>query len=255
VELSPDREDELLVQFLRDRVGVDPRSLRPILRLAALGLVRSAWRDTCVEDWHAAGRLLDGEMLRISSQMCWRMDQLLGRWRAKRGIAAGAPAVALDEVGFGDLRRLGGRVYEWIVNPYRELPTGATVGEVARGSLPQLERDADGAVTAFVCQAEDRGAGFAFRWAAAHGGLACRHWWGHPAWPGLVDRFISALDDPEDPHWGDSGEFRVGLRAEPAAVQDRPGLRRTLLRQPWSLDFGSAEWIVSAGIGVVRGRG
>jgi len=76
-----------------------------------------------------------------------------------------------------------------------------------------LETDADEALTAFVYQAEDRGVGFAFRRAAAHGGLACRHWWGHPAWPELVDRFIRALDDPGDPHWGDNGEFRVRLRA------------------------------------------
>jgi hypothetical protein len=117
-----------------------------------------------------------------------------------------------------------------------------------------LENDADEALTAFVYQAEDRGVGFAFRRAAAHGGLACRHWWGHPAWPELVDRFIRALDDPGDPHWGDNGEFRVRLRAEPAAVQDRNSLRRTLLQQPWALDFGSAQWIVAAGIGYLRHR-
>jgi hypothetical protein len=57
MELSPQREDELVVQILRDQVGIDPRSLRPILRLTALGLVNSAWRNTRVEDWHAEGRL------------------------------------------------------------------------------------------------------------------------------------------------------------------------------------------------------
>lgn len=117
-----------------------------------------------------------------------------------------------------DFRWLGGRIYQWIVNPSRRLPTGVTLRDVARGNLPQLENDADEALTAFVYQAEDRGVGFAFRRAAAHGGLACRYWWGHPAWPELVDRFVRALDDPGDPHWGDNGEFRVRLRAEPAAV-------------------------------------
>jgi hypothetical protein len=57
MELSPQREDELVVQILRDRVGIDPQSLRPILRLAALGLVNSPWRNTHVEDWHAEGRI------------------------------------------------------------------------------------------------------------------------------------------------------------------------------------------------------
>lgn len=252
MELSPQREDELIVQILRDQVGINPWSLRPVLRLTPLGLVNSAWRNTHVEDWHAEGRLHDGDMLRISSHMSWRLDQLLWRWRTQMGIALNAPAHSLDEIRFDDIRWLGGRVYQWIINPSRRLPTGVTLRDVARENLPQLENDTDEALTAFVYQAEDRGVGSAFRLAAAHGGLACRHWWGHPAWPELVDRFIRALDDPTDPHWGDNGEFRVQLPAEPATVQDRNSLRRTLLQQPWTLDFSSAQWIVTAGIGYLR---
>lgn len=250
--LSQQREDELVVQILRDQAGIDPGSLRPVLRLAALGLVNSAWRNTHVEDWHAEGRLHDGDMLRISSHMSWRLDQLLWRWRTQMGIAPDAPAHSLDEISIDDSRWLGGRVYQWITNPSRRLPTGATLREVARENLPQFQNDADQVLTAFVYQTEDRGAGFAFRRAAAHGGLACRRWWGHPAWPELVERFIQALDDPKDPHWGDDGKFRVRLPAEPATVQDRNSLRRTLLQQPWTLDSGSAQWIVTAGIGHLR---
>jgi hypothetical protein len=252
MELSPEREDELVVQVLRDQVGIDPRSLRPILRLAALGLVNSAWRNTHVENWHAEGRLHDGDMLRISSHTSWRLDQLLWRWRTRMGIAADAPAHSLDEITFDDFRWLGGRIYQWITNPGRRLPTGAVLRDVARENLPQLQNDADQALTAFVYQAEDRGVGFAFRRAAAHGGLACRHWWGHPAWPELVDRFIQALDDPGDPHWGDNSEFHVRLPAEPATVHDRTSLRRALLQQPWTLGSGPAQWIVTAGIGHLR---
>jgi len=251
---TPQREDELIAQILRNQVGIDPRSLRPILRLAALGLVNSAWRNTDVENWHAEGRLHDGDMLRVSSHMSWRLDQLLRRWRTQMRIAPNAPAHSLDEIGFDDFRWLGGRIYQWIVNPGRRLPTGTTLLDLARENLPRLENDADEALTAFVYQAEDRGVGFAFRRAAAHGGLACRHWWGHPDWPELVDRFIRTLDDPGDPHWGDNGEFRVRLRAEPATVQDRNSLRRMLLQQPWALDFSSAQWIVAAGIGYLRNQ-
>jgi hypothetical protein len=227
-------------------------SLRPVLRLAALGLVHSAWRNTHVEDWHAEGRLHDGDMLRISSQMRWRLDQLLRRWRTQMGIPPNGPTHSLDEIGFDDFRWLGGRIYQWITNPARRLPIGVILREVARENLPQLQNDADEALTAFIYQADERGAGFAFRRAAAHGGLACRHWWGHPAWPELVDRFVRALGDPSDPHWGDNGEFRAQLPAEPATVQDRNSLRRTLLQQPWTLDSSSAQWIVAAGIGHLR---
>lgn len=66
--------------------------------------------------------------------------------------------------------------------------------------------------------------------------------------------FIRVLDDPGDPHWGHNGEFRARLRAEPATVQDHSSLRRTLLQRPWTLDFGSAQWIVAAGIGHLRQR-
>jgi hypothetical protein len=250
--LSPQREDQLVVQILRDQVGIDPQSLRPILRLTALGLVNSAWRNTHVEDWHAEGRLHDGDMLRISSHMSWRLDQLLWRWRTQRGIAPDAPAHSLDKISFDDFRWLAGRIHQWITNPGRRLPTGSALRDAARENLPLLQKDADQALTAFVYQAEDRGVGFAFRRAAAHGGLACRHWWGHPAWPALVDRFIQALNDPGDPHWGDNGEFHVRLPAEPATVHDHNSLRRTLLQQPWTLDSSSAQWIVAAGIGHLR---
>ena len=119
--LSLQREDGLVVQILRDQVGIDPRSLRSVLRLTALGLVHSAWRNTRVEDWHAEGRLHDGDMLRISSHMSWRLDQLLWRWRTQMGIAPDASAHSLDEIGFDDFRWLDGRIYQWIVNPSRHL--------------------------------------------------------------------------------------------------------------------------------------
>jgi hypothetical protein len=252
VELSPEREDELLHQVLRDRLGVDPRQLRPILDLAALGLVNAAWRNTSVENWHADGRLHDGDMLRINSHSSWRVRQLFSRWRAQMELPPDALAGSLDEIDFDDFRWLGGRIYQWVVNPRRRLPTGVLLCDVAQGNLADLETDADQALSAFVYQGEDRGIGFAFRRAAAHGGLACRHWWGHPAWPGLVDRFLRALDDPDDSHWEPDGQFRTRLRAEPAMVQDRDVLRRTLLCQPWNLDADSAQWIVSAGIGYLR---
>ncbi|HCU92789.1 MAG TPA: hypothetical protein DHU96_08620 [Actinobacteria bacterium] len=105
---------------------------------------------------------------------------------------------------------LAGRIYQWMVNPRRRLPTGVLLGDVAQGNLADLEADAD--------------------------------------W----DRFLRAFDDPGDSHWGPDAQFRVRLRPEPAAVQDRVMLRRNLLRQPRALDDDSAQWVVSAGIGYLR---
>ncbi len=121
VELSPEREDELVQQVLRDQVGIDPHQLRPILELAALGLVSSAWRNTSVENWHAAGRLHDGDMLRINSHASWRVRQLLSRWRTEMGLGPDALAESLDEIDSEDFRWLAGRIYQWVVNPHRRL--------------------------------------------------------------------------------------------------------------------------------------
>jgi len=112
--LSPQREDELVVQILRDQVGIDSRSLRPVLRLSALGLVNSAWRNTQVEDWHAEGRLHGGDMLRVSSHMSWRLGSAAVALACPDGDRAGCPSPFLDEITFDDFRRLGGRIYLWI---------------------------------------------------------------------------------------------------------------------------------------------
>ncbi|HUY45577.1 MAG TPA: hypothetical protein VMV92_07605 [Streptosporangiaceae bacterium] len=143
MELSPEREDELLIQILRDQGGIDPRRLRGVLELTALGLVNSAWRNTAIENWHAEGRLHDGDMLRINSHMSWRVRQLIWRWRTQMGLAPDALAESLDEIDFEDFCWLGTRIYQWIVNPHRRLPTGALLRDVAQEDLADLENDAD----------------------------------------------------------------------------------------------------------------
>lgn len=65
-EISPQREEALLEAVLRNRVGIDPDRLGPVLDLAAVGIVNSGWRNSPVEDWHAGdGPLSDGDMLRV----------------------------------------------------------------------------------------------------------------------------------------------------------------------------------------------
>ena len=54
--------------------------------------------------------------------------------------------------------------------------------QLAGDDLPEYEADADDTLSAFGGQAEDRGVRFGFARTAAHGALACSHWWGHPYW-------------------------------------------------------------------------
>ena len=143
-------------------------------------------------------------------------------------------------------------MFRWLVNPRRRLITGVTLAELARGGLRKYEDDADLRLGGFVGQAADRGARFGMARTAAHGALACPHWWGHPRWPDLVDRLLLALDDPADKHWGQGGEFRKRLPPEPAVVADRKLLRQVLRSRPWDLTSESATWLVTAGIGYLR---
>jgi len=106
-------------------------------------------------------------------------------------------------------------------------------------------------MNAFAVQAEERGVRFGFTRTAAHGGLACSRWWGHPRWPGQVDQFMKARGTPANDHWGPGGKYRTELPVEPAEVADRARLRRFLLSRPWGLSTDAAEWLVGAGIGYI----
>jgi hypothetical protein len=250
--MSAQRERVLLEAMLRHQVGIDPYAAGAVLDLGAVGMVNSAWRNSPVEDWHAQGRLRDGNMLRINAYSTWRVRQIIRRWRAEVGLTARSRVDALDAIEVDDTDRLAVRIWRWLVNPSRQYPTGTTLAELAGDDLSEYGEHADGTLGGFAATAERHGARYAFWRAAAHGGLACRHWWGTPTWPPLVDRFLYVLDHLDDPHWGTDATLSKRLRAEPAQVSDRAGLRRVLLGQPWSLEPHVAQWIVDAGIGFLR---
>lgn len=247
-DMTPEREERFIADLLRERAGIDPGKVGPVADLAAIGLVNGAWRNTCVENWHAEGRMRDGDMLRINSHTTWRVRQLMRRWMKETGLDAAAPASALDGISADDVWWLARRLYQWLTSPSRKLPIGVTLAQLASGSLAEYEDDADQRLGAFGAQAEERGVRFGFARTAAHGGLACPHWWGHPHWPAQVERFMKALDSPADEHWGLDGKFRADLGAEPAGIADRARLRRLLLSRPWELSTDTAQWLVQAGI-------
>jgi hypothetical protein len=247
------QEELLLESVLHHQVGADPSRLGEMLDLAAVGMVNEAWRNGPVENWHAgAAPLSDGDMLRINAHTTWRVRGIVRRWRADMGLATSAPAGALDSVGVEATDLLGLRIWRWLVNPARQLPIGCTLAELAGEDLDQFRDHAEDALVSFADQAECRGTRYAVWRTAAHGGLACRHWWGTPGWPRLVRTFLGVLDDPSHQHWGPGAERLARLGAQPMQVADRRNLQRTLLREPWTLDPEAADWIAAAGIGFLR---
>ena len=105
-ELSPEREERLIIEMLRERGAIDPGRLGPVIDLAALGLVNSAWRNTCVEGWHAEGRLHDGDMMRVSSHMTCRY---LERNQMRRGRDRNSQA--------GQHLEMVGARYDFVLDP------------------------------------------------------------------------------------------------------------------------------------------
>ncbi|MEV8397249.1 hypothetical protein [Streptomyces niveus] len=245
--------EELLEETLRAKVNFEPDDLGTLLDLVAIGITNGTWRNSCVENWHAEGRLSDGDMMRINSHTTDAIRRRLARWTTETGITS-ASGTALAEVDIEEVNAFAIRLFRWTTNPKRRLTTGITLGELARTAedLREYEDHADLRLGGFAGQMEERGVRFGLLRTACHGALACSRWWKHPAWPALVERYVSVLDNPTDPHWGPGGEWRTRLGAEPHSVQDRAGLRATLLKGPWRLDSSAATWVTDSGIGYTR---
>ncbi len=252
--MSRRREQALVEVVLRDQVQIDPDNLGAVLDLAAVGIVNGAWRNSPVEDWHGQGRLHDGDMLRINAHTSWRVREIVRRWRGDLGLGPQSLRQACDGLDSDATDWLAERIWRWLVNPARRLPTGATLAELAGSDLNDYRDHADEALGGFAAMVEERGALYAFWRAAAHGGLACRHWWGTPAWPALVDRFMHALDTPDHPHWSFGRGWQVTVQTAPHQATGRAGLRRLLMSRPWALNPDTAQWVVDAGIGFLLER-
>jgi hypothetical protein len=96
--LTPEREEQLTADLLRERVGIDPDKAGPVLDLAAIGLVNGAWRNTCVENWHAEGRLHDdlsaepadvadrARLRRLLLSRPWELGADAAQWLVNAGI-------------------------------------------------------------------------------------------------------------------------------------------------------------------------
>jgi len=249
--MTPSEEEDAITALLRDYGGIHPGAIGPVMSLFVLGLTNSAWRNTCVEDWHAEGRMHDGDMMRINSHTSWRLRQLVWRLLADNNIDESKAVEALDGLRPDAVMDMTVRMYGWFTNGRRKLPVGRTIADLAGNDLAAYKNGADRALNLFVGDIDSLGTRAGFQRMAVHGALACQRWWGHPSWPGRVSRFLSVIDDPADRHWGDGGDFRTGLPPEPPIVADRGLLRKMLLRRPWDLDSGAAAWIVRAGIGYI----
>ncbi|MEV0566846.1 hypothetical protein [Dactylosporangium sp. NPDC050588] len=215
-EISPQREKALLDAMLRYQVGIDPDRLGSVLDLAAIGIVNSGWRNGPVEDWHAGdGPLSDGDMLRVNAHTTWRIREIARRWRTDLSLTAQSPIAALDALETDDVNWLAARIFRWLINPSRRLPTAVKLVDLAGDDLGEFTEHVNGTLGSFAATAERRGARYALYQAAAHGGLACPHWWGHTNLAGTRPHLRS--------HPGRLRPFALGTRR----ILEDPAFTRT----------------------------
>jgi hypothetical protein len=177
-ELSLGQRQVLFKAVLSRQVGFDPDQLGAVVDLAAVGMVLHVWRNSPVEDWHSGpSPLHDGDMLRINARTTWKVRQIMQRWVANTGLDSHGPADQLDAVEQALVDGLFPRLFEWMVNPARRLPTGQTLAELAvanDGDLAEFEDHADRALGAYCETTEQDGAVLC----CASGGLRLRPEWG-----------------------------------------------------------------------------
>ncbi|MFE7588360.1 hypothetical protein ACFU6K_03095 [Kitasatospora sp. NPDC057512] len=174
--------EDLFEEMLKEKAGIDAADLATVLNVVAIGITGSSWRNSCIENWHAEGRLSDGDMLRINSHTTHGVRQRLRRWTRELRVVASTND-GLAELTAEDANTVAYRIFRWLTNPKRKLPTGTTLGELAGRpeDLEEYVEHADRSLGAFVGQMEVRGVRYGLLYTATHGALAGNHWWGHPA--------------------------------------------------------------------------
>jgi hypothetical protein len=226
-----------------------PLTLEVLARSAAVGITHDTWRSGPVEGWHTAGRITDGQMMRISSLTSWEVEGHIAEWCAGLGLEAAGTIDQLDDVDGQEFYFLAAQLLAWITDRTRVLANYKMLAEIADdGELGQLFTHAEGVFEQMIDEADDHG-GTTFPLLSAAMRGARMKWWGTPSWPARVDTFLAAIDDRTHPHWGDGLHRFPEVRPEPA--EDRPKLRELLLDTPWDLSDDAAQWAVRHGLNYV----
>jgi hypothetical protein len=69
------------------------------------------------------------------------------------GLTARSPMAALDGLDTDDIDRLAVRIFRWLVNPRRWLPTGVALADLAGDDLGEFTDHVDGTLGGFAATA------------------------------------------------------------------------------------------------------
>lgn len=207
-----------------------PLDDQDLLSLAAVGITNATWRNSPVENVHAAGDgggVTDGDMMRLNVAMT----------KLVRGFIIDPDSI--------DLAAL----YEALVNPNLVLPTGGPLEHLLGSEFDSYSYHVDVELGVLDISTSMDGVRSALRRAALHGGLACAFFWGTPWWPAVVESIVARASNPKpwvrdfvaDGHLSASGV---------ALLEDKVRLRTSLLEGPESLTADEAQAVVIVSHGV-----
>lgn len=163
--------------LLRDHVGIDPNDVAAVLDLAAIGITNDTWRNSPLEDWHGAGRIHDGGMLRANVATTKLVRSVLDDHLDDTFTDAGEELIATKDFAALDTDftdDLFADMFEWLSDPDRVLPDGRTLGQLAGEDLDELVDHMDRALGGIAASAERHGLDFVLQRAAVHGGWHAR---------------------------------------------------------------------------------
>jgi hypothetical protein len=174
------------------QLGVDPDDDAALRWAVAVRAAHLLWRNTVLEDWHAAGRLHDGEMMRNNSAVVklirFYLDPEGTDWDQVAAVVTAAD---------------------------RPLADGRTLGEVGAPDLAALRSAAAAAAANLLDMQHELGVQAVWLRLAASPGLSGNQWHGMPAWPGIVEDFCAAVADPTHEHLSPDQRERLWSTASP----------------------------------------
>lgn len=226
-----------------DYVGLDSRDTAELLRIFVDGVFNNAWRSGPIEDVHASKwGPSDGQMFRMNTFLIHGLQDATTSWIVDNRVSV------VDRVSL--------EMFTNLIDRYRSLLLGErvlvtptqTIAAITRKHAHDIRNYADESLYGLLAVAEEATPAVAI-YARILEGTMFRGDWGAPGWEALVDRFVRALDEPDDEMWR-FGSREVRL-ARLAGV-DRSRLSDLLKHRPWGLTEDEADGVIEAGIGFLR---
>lgn len=231
------------------KLGFNPDDRSKLADLAAVAIARLAWRDSPVEDWHAAPqrRISDSELMRASAAVTRAVRDLLVAELPPSPWPRGAPGAG------DDADRVFAHIARLLSEPSRCLPDGRTLADLApsRQDLTAFARHVEEHARWWADLAAGHGLHELVLVLACHAALRCRRWWLAPDWPYVISEFAGRVDEYPGQVNAEHATHAQSMEPPPD-VAGGSELRDLLAAGPDRLTAELALYCLRAGLGDLR---